>query len=124
MLFEVKIGFSVVGVRDYYLGNSDKFIAAKSADALLKITLPHIFSFGLFIMVLLHFLIFTKERYKAKSRFLVYLTFIATFIEISSPFLIIYGSEFFAYGKILGFIIFNSLILYSTWLLLSSIMND
>ncbi len=124
MLFEHKIGFSVQSVSEYYLGSSDKFIVAKTGSGVLKIILPHIFAFGLFAMVILHFLVFTKERGKTKTKMLIYLTFITAFLEITSPFLIILGAEFFAYVKIISFILFESLILYSLWLLLHSIMYD
>ena len=124
MLFEEKIGFSVQGVSSYYLGDADRFISAKSADSILKTILPHIFGFGLFIMVILHFLIFTKQRNKAKTKLLIYLTFITAFIEISSPFLIIYGDALFSFVKISAFVLFMVLILYSIWLLLESIVQD
>ncbi len=124
MLFEHKIGLSAQSINEYYLGNSDKFIPAKTATGVLKIVLPHIFAFGLFVMVVLHFLVFTKERNKTKTKMLICLTFITAFLEIASPFLIISGAEFFAYVKIISFILFESLILYSIWLLLHSIMYD
>lgn len=124
MLFEHKIGFSPQSVNEYYMGNSQEYIPAKTPSGILKIVLPHIFAFGLFTMVILHFLVFTKERNSFKSRLLIYLTFISAFLEISTPFLIIGGVEFFAYFKIISFVLFESLILYSAWLLFRSIMQD
>ncbi|WP_324170617.1 hypothetical protein [Sulfurimonas sp.] len=124
MLFEHKIGFSYQGVVEYYTGNEDKFIIAKSFSGILKIVLPHIFVFGLLSMVLLHFLVFTKLRYKKSTLVLIYLTFFTAFTEIFSPFLIISGLEFFAYLKLLSFFVFSALILYISWLLLKSIIRD
>ncbi|MCW8894468.1 MAG: hypothetical protein OQK48_04010 [Sulfurimonas sp.] len=124
MLFEHKIGFSFNGVVDYYVGNEDKFIPAKSLVGILKIVLPHIFVFGLLAMVLLHFLVFTEHRYKKSTLVLIYLTFTTALLEMFTPFLIVVGLEFFAYIKLFSFFIFLALILYVSWLLLRSIIKE
>lgn len=124
MLFEHKIGFSYQSIVDYYIGNEEKFIIAKSFSGILKMILPHIFVFGLLSMVLLHFLIFTNLRYKKGTLILIYLTFFTAFTEIFSPFIIISGLEFFAYLKLLSFFMFSGLILYISWLLFKSIIRD
>ena len=124
MLFEHKIGFSFSGVLEYYIGNEEKFISSKSTTGILKLILPHIFVFGLFAMVLLHFLVFTKLRYKKSTLALIYLTFITALLEIFTPFLIVSGFEFFAYVKLLSFFIFLALTLYIIWLLFQSIVYD
>lgn len=124
MLFEHKIGFSFNNVVEYYLGNEEKFLTAKNASGILKLVLPHIFVFGLFAMVITHFLVFTKLRYKKNTLTIIYLTFITAFLEIATPFLIISGFEFFAYIKLLSFFLFLGLILYISWLIFQSIMHD
>ncbi|QOY53685.1 hypothetical protein HUE87_07125 [Candidatus Sulfurimonas marisnigri] len=124
MLFEQKIGFSFNNVLDYYLGNEDKFIPAKNSGAILKTILPHIFVFGLITMVLTHFLVFTRLRYKKSTLILIYLTFITSFLEMATPFLIVNGFEFFAYVKILSFFLFLALILYISWLIFHSIVYE
>jgi len=124
MLFEHKIGFSVNQVLEYYIGSEEKFIPAKSAKGILKLVLPHIFVFGLFIMVLLHFLVFTRLRYKKSTLTLIYLTFITALLEIFTPFMIISGFSFFAYIKLFSFFAFLSLILYIFWLLFRSIVYE
>jgi len=55
LLFDAKIGFSYNRVLHYYQGGQALFTASKSFGGILKIILPHIFAFGLFLMVLLHF---------------------------------------------------------------------
>lgn len=124
MLFEHKIGFSIQGVSEYYLGSEEKFIVAKSSAGVLKIVLPHIFAFALFSMVLLHFLIFTKHRDTAHSKALIYLLFSSAALEIFSPFMILLGAEFFVFIKIASFVLFESLVIYIAWLLLNSIIKD
>lgn len=124
LLFEEKIGFSVSGVLHYYLGNEENFVQAKSAMGIVKIILPHIFSFALFSMVLLHFSIFTKDRNTKKAVLLIYMIFITAFLELTSPFFIILGFTFFAYLKLLSFFLFEGLVIYISYLLFSSIIYD
>jgi len=124
MLFEHKIGFSYTAVLEYYTGNEEKFIPAQSASSILKIVLPHIFVFGLFFMVLLHFLVFTKLRYKKSLLLLVYASFGVALLEIFSPLLIINGLEFFAYLKLFSFFALLGLVLYISWLLFRSISYE
>ena len=124
LLFESKIGFSITEIAEYYLGNEDKFIVAKTPAGVLKIVLPHLFAYGLLAMVLLHFLIFTKYRDSSHLKFLIYAVFISAFFEISSPFMVIYVSEYFAYLKLVSFVLFEGLIIYLAWLLFNSIVKN
>ncbi len=124
LLFEEKIGFNLKNVLEYYAGNESRFIVQKSALGLLKIILPHIFAFGLFTMVILHFLIFTRYKNTQKIIFLIYLVFITAILEMLSPFFIINGFEFFAYIKLASFFLFEALIIYISFLLFWSIIKD
>jgi len=123
LLFENKIGFSVSSVLEYYLGNEDKFLVQKSWSTILKIILPHIFAFGLFFMVVLHFLLFTKHKTSKLFIRLIYAIFFMGFLEMFSPYFIIMGLEFFAYVKLISFISLELLLLYVFWLVLSSIFE-
>ena len=122
MIFEHKIGFDSLSILNYYLGDEKLFIPAKSVSGVLKIVLPHIFVFGLFSMVILHFVVFTKQ--KEKTKILIYLTFISAFLEIFTPLMILWGFESFAYLKLLSFILFEILILYLLYLLFFSIVYE
>ena len=124
LLFEHKIGFSIENITTYYLGNEENFTSAKTLSGILKTLLPHIFAFGLFLMVLLHFLVFTNKRGTQATKILIYLLFSSAFIEIFSPFFIIFGLETFAYLKIFSFILLETLTLYGVWLLFHSIVYD
>ena len=121
MLFWHKIGFNYLSVLEYYIGNEEKFIPAQSAAGILKMVLPHIFVFGLFTMVLLHFLVFTDIKVKKAFLILIYITFITALLEIFAPFMIINGFEFFAYIKLFSFFSFLALILFILWLLFRKI---
>lgn len=124
LLFENKIGFSATGVLNYYLGNEDKFTIAKSYIGVLKIILPHIFAFGLLSMVILHFLVFSSFRVKRRTLFLLYLMFLAAFLELGSPYFILAGYESFAYVKLYSFAIFYCSIIYVLWILFWSIVYE
>ena len=121
-LFEHKISFNIEAIQSYYLGNLTENITAKTPLGLLKIVLPHLFVFGLFSMVLLHFLIFTKERGTLKAKLLIYIIFLSAFVEILSAFLILLNIEIFAYVKLFSFILFEVLTIYTIFLLFRSIL--
>lgn len=114
LIYSIKIGFIPSEVVEYY--------SAKTIVGVLKVNLPHIFLFGLFGMVLLHFLIFTN--YKNDLKKLSYTFFTSAFFELVSPLLIIGGLDLFAYVKIVSFIIFYFVIIYISILLLLDIVNN
>jgi len=124
MIFTQKLGFNYTSIHDYYLGNEVNFSVAKTFQGLLKIILPHIFAFGLFVMVLLHFLIFTKKRDTKEMQFIIYVSFLTAFLELFSPFFIIFGVDFFIYIKIISYLFFNFIILYTLFILMKSIIYN
>ena len=124
LLFSEKIGFSSQAIVEYYLGNEDKFIVAKSFSGVLKIVLPHIFAFGLFVMVILHFVVFTKTAKAKYMTFFIYTLFFVSLLELFTPLLIINGYESFAYLKLISFVLFVFLVLYILWILFRSIIFE
>ena len=124
LLFSEKIGFSIESILGYYQGDEDKFISAKSASGILKIVLPHIFAFGIFIMVSLHFVVFTNSRNSKLFHYIIYSAFVLGILELFTPLLIINGFVFFAYVKIITFFLFEFLMLYIFWILFKSIVYD
>jgi len=123
LIFANKIGFSY-DIKYYYLGNEAAFSVAKTFDGLLKIVVPHIFAFGLFIMVVLHFLIFTGKRNTKELQIIIFTAFISGFLELFSPFLIIFGFEIFIIIKMLSYFLFNFVILYVIFILFKSIFYN
>ncbi|MBA1432871.1 MAG: hypothetical protein FAF04_04605 [Epsilonproteobacteria bacterium] len=123
-IFAHKIGFSYESVLHYYTGDAAAFEAPKTYEGMLKTILPHIFAFGLFVMVVLHFVIFTAKRNTKEFQFLIYLAFTTAFFELFSPFIILWGFHFFAYIKIISFFLFEGSILYTLFILLKSILYN
>ena len=124
LLFADKIGFSYHSILTYYLGNEATFESPKTYEGVLKIILPHIFAFGLFVMVVLHFVIFTQKRNTKEFAVLIYLAFLSAFFELFSPFMILWGFESFAYVKIISFFLFEGTILYTLFILFKSILYN
>ena len=124
LLFEEKIGFSIQSVINYYQGDANNFISVKSFNGILKIILPHIFAFALFVMVLLHFGVFTKSKNSSLFYMIIYSSFILGFVEIFTPLFIIQGFVIFAYIKMFTFVLFELLMLYLFWILFKSIVYD
>ncbi|QOP43740.1 hypothetical protein FJR45_07155 [Sulfurimonas sediminis] len=124
VLFASKIGFTTEGVLTYYLGNETLFIAPKTPGGILKIVLPHIFAFGLFVMVTVHFLLFTHKKRTKELQLLTSALFILSFLEIFTPFAIINGFESLAFLKIFSFFFFEVVILYTLFILFKSILYD
>ena len=123
-LFGHKMGFTPESITLYYLGDIEQFIVAKNFSGLVKSFSPHLFAFALLAMVLLHFLIFTKQRSDKKTILLVYLTFTTLLLEIFSPLFIIYGIEFFSLIKLISFVVFEIALIYVVWLLFKSIFHS
>lgn len=113
-IFNTKIGFLPKEVFDYY--------AHKTLMGILKVHLPHLLVFGLFGMVLLHFLVFTQ--YKNQTKNLAIFFFASAFLELLSPLLMVYGFSFFAYLKVFSFITFYLLIIYVSMLILFDIIIE
>jgi len=123
LLFDDKIGLSSTAIRAYYLGDEANVIFAKSWETILKIILPHIFAFGLFFMVVLHFLLFTKHKDTQLFLYLSYAIFFVGFLELFSPYMILAGFEAFAFVKLIAFVLLELLLLYTFYLLLVSIFQ-
>ena len=124
LLFQEKMGISVDGILSYYLGSEEHFTQAKSFDGLVKLILPHTFAYGLFSLLLLHFLVFTSLRKKAFAKFLLYTMFVSAICELLSPFGILQGFSFFAYVKLVSFFLFNFVILLVAAILLYSSLYE
>ena len=124
LLFGEKIGFSQEAILLYYLGDEERFLIAKSMSGILKVVLPHIFAFGLFGMVVLHFVVFTQSNRSKYMKFFIYAFFTLSLLEIFTPLLIINGFETFAYFKLISFFLFEFLVLLLLWILFRSIVHE
>ena len=118
LLFYSKIGFSLVNISSYYLGDTAAFTQAKSSYGLLEVALPHYGAMGLFIMVTTHFFLFGDKHRKRHFARIAIALFIAAFVDIGSGFMIVKGFEMFVGLKLLSFLALELLGLYLAFSLL------
>lgn len=108
LVFYAKYGFSVQGIKEYFLGNPEQFKRPKTFAGLFKSFYPHILSMALYSFTLLHFSLF-KELNKNFLVFVGVLLFVALFFEnLSSVLILIFGCSFI-YVKLVMFFIFTIL---------------
>ena len=121
LLFKEKLGLSVSSVKEYFMGNEEKFIKPKSFEGIFKTFYLHILSIPLFAFALSHFLPFTK--FKVSKLLLISVIFIPLFEQFTS-FLVRFLNSNFAYLKI--FLLFTSviLIIYASLLIISDLLKD
>jgi hypothetical protein len=114
-LFIVKIGITPDAIATYYLGSTEQFTQPKSVHGLLETAVPHFGGIGLFILASGHFLLFTPLRSKRALPWLFTLMFLAAFMNVASPFAIIAGFEWFAYIKLVAFLVFQIMAVILLW---------
>jgi len=124
MIFEHKIGFDAKSISLYYLGDEAKFIQAKTISGLLKVVYPHIFSIGLFAMVLLHFIYFTSFKKHKFFNYFIVGSYTIILLEIFSPFALLLSITIFASIKLISFVMMFLLFIIMFWLILHSIATQ
>ncbi|HID66507.1 MAG TPA: hypothetical protein EYP32_06925 [Aquificaceae bacterium] len=114
-LFKEKIGFSTQSIKEYYLGNPDKFLRPKSFEGLLKVFYPHILSISIFYFTLSHFLLFISLKFKI---FIMLSLIVLPIIETSSGFFISFFHENFIYLKLFSFYVSSLLTVITSFILI------
>lgn len=102
-LFIEKYGLLPSEVNLYFTGDEEHFIMSKSIEGLLETAVPHFIAISTTIFVYAHFLLFIPSLSQKKKSLLITSLFISAFLDIFSPFAMIYGFEIFAWVKVLSF---------------------
>lgn len=102
VLLYMQVGFNYNSIVEFYLGNEETFRPPKSYIGLLEEAHFHFFSMAILLITLTHLILFTSISSHMKL-VLILLSFISTFIEIISGWLIRYVSPLFAYLKLSSF---------------------
>ena len=110
LLYFHHMSLSYRSVVDYYLGSEERFLQPKSYQGLLEITHMHLFAFGLLLVTLTHLLLFIPVSNQVKI-LLTLVSFLAGLAEIGAGWLVRYVSPAFAYLKILGFLLVQTVLL-------------
>ena len=104
LLLYLQIGFNYSSIVEFYLGNEENFRPPKSYIGLLEEAHFHFFSMAIILVTLNHLILFTSIGSGWKL-LLILTSFISTFIEIISSWLIRYVSPAFAYAKLISFVV-------------------
>jgi hypothetical protein len=100
----MEMGLSYQGVVEHYLGSPEKFTRPKSIRGLMEVSHFHLFAMGIFLVSLMHLLLFVPVNGFLKV-VLIVAAFTSAFLDEASGWLIVFVSPIFAYMKIASFVI-------------------
>jgi hypothetical protein len=100
----MEMGLSYQGVVEHYLGSPEKFTRPKSIRGLMEVSHFHLFAMGIFLVSLMHLLLFVPVNGLLKV-VLIVAAFTSAFLDEASGWLIVFVSPLFAYMKIASFVI-------------------
>jgi hypothetical protein len=114
----MEMGLSYQGVVEHYLGSPEKFTRPKSIRGLMEVSHFHLFAMGIFLVSLMHLLLFVPVNGLLKLTLIV-AAFTSAFLDEASGWLIVFVSPLFAYMKIISFVVLQlsliSTIILSVW---------
>jgi len=117
-LYFDKMTLAPSSVVAYYLGDEARFLAPRSAQALLEISHFHLFAMGMLLLVLTHLMLFVPLADRTKL-WLIVLPFLAAGVDEGAGWLVRFVSPAFAVLKVAGFLALQgslaTLILLSLW---------
>ena len=100
----MEMGLSYQGVVEHYLGSPEKFTRPKSIRGLMEVSHFHLFAMGIFLVSLMHLLLFVPIKGLVKLTLIV-AAFTSAFLDEASGWLIVFVSPVFAYMKITSFVV-------------------
>jgi hypothetical protein len=114
----LEMGLSYQGVVEHYLGSPEKFTRPKSIRGLMEVSHFHLFAMGIFLVSLMHLLLFVPVNGLLKLALIV-AAFTSAFLDEASGWLIVFVSPTFAYMKIASFVVLQlsliTTIVLSVW---------
>jgi hypothetical protein len=116
-----KTGIGPSAIVDYYRGNEEKILFAKTFQELWEVTHFHLFSVPLIYMVLAHLLALTRLSNRTKGLVMIGGA-LGILLDISAGWLIVYAAPGFVVFKIIGrllltvsFLAFLMIPVYEMW---------
>jgi hypothetical protein len=100
----MEMGLSYKGVVEHYLGSPEKFTHPKSIRGLMEVSHFHLFAMGIFLVALMHLLLFVPISGVLKM-ILIVAAFTSAFLDEASGWLIVFVNPIFAYLKIASFVV-------------------
>lgn len=118
LLYFEKMSLDPASVVAYYLGDESRFLAPRSAQALLEISHFHLFAMGMLLLVLTHLMLFVSLADRTKL-WLIVSPFVAALLDEGAGWLVRFVHPGFAVVKVAGFLALQTslgaLILLSLW---------
>jgi hypothetical protein len=111
-IFYIKLGLTPESIKDYYLGNPERYAKPKTLEGLFKVFYPHLLSMALYSFTVAHLLLFTELK-KVISLTIGLILFVSSFLDNLSGLFIRFFNESFVYLKMVSFIIFELFSLFA-----------
>ncbi len=103
VLFTLKLGGGVAGVRAFYLGAPERFVAAKTLSGLLEVAVPHLAAIPLVLFAAVHVIGFARVLPRRAYGGLVALSFGSGLAGVAAGFAVRWVSPAFAWVKVAAF---------------------
>lgn len=103
-LFALKLGGNAQGVRAFYVGSEERFIAAKSLAGILEVAVPHVIAMPLVLFAAVHVVGFARALPRRTFAVLVAISFGSALVGILSGFVIRWIAPALAWLKIAAFV--------------------
>lgn len=116
MAFFSKMGFDLQGIKDYYLGNPERYMKPKTWEGMWKVFHPHLLSMPLYLLTVGHLALFSDR--KKYINLMTALSFVFAFLDNASGIAIRYLSPHFSYVKLTAFFGLQATLLFFIYLLL------
>ena len=118
LLYFNKMSLSYASVVEYYLGNEDRFLPARSYQGMLEVSHFHLFAMGMLLLVLTHLVLFVPIANRTKL-VLIVTPFLSAALDEGASWAVRFVSPLFAYAKIAGFLLLQTslgaLVVISLW---------
>ena len=118
LLYFNKMSLSYASVVEYYLGNEDRFLPARSYQGMLEVSHFHLFAMGMLLLVLTHLVLFVPIANRIKLALIV-TPFVSAALDEGAGWAVRFVSPLFAWAKIAGFLLLQTslgaLVVISLW---------
>ncbi len=118
LLYFNKMSLSYASVVEYYLGNEDRFLPARSYQGMLEVSHFHLFAMGMLLLVLTHLVLFVPIANRIKLALIV-TPFVSAALDGGAGWAVRFVSPLFAWAKIAGFLLLQTslgaLVVISLW---------
>jgi hypothetical protein len=102
-LFVLKLGGDAAGVRAFYLGAPERFMAAKSLAGMLQVVVPHLVAIPLVLFAAIHVIGFARALPRRAFAALVGLSFASALAGVLSGFAVRFAWPALAWLKVASF---------------------